>query len=435
MLSQQDNESMCRVGPNSPMGQALRRYWAPALQSSDLPDCDGAPRLVELFGERFVAFRDTNGRVGLLDELCCHRGASLTLGRVEDCGIRCIYHGWKFATDGTVLETPNVADPMFKNRFKAKAYPVREAGGLIWTYLGPTEKEPPFPRWRFLDAPDERRINAYLVEDCNFVQVIEGLVDSSHLSVLHIAGLKATNDSDLSFAKKTNHMQFNAAPRIEAEETDFGFHYAALRPGSDGEGAFTEARVAAFAAPFFVANPNADLAFACVPVNDTRTIFYHVWWDDSRPIGAEPLRSQQLKFVGLDPEALDAYGLSWVTCDSPTKASQKNNFLQNRQLMREGHFSGIRGFTQEDVAVSISAGPIRDRTKERLSVADLAIGRLYRSLLSCVSRIRENRDPVGLLADASKIGGANGKLRGDADWRSLVPDHKATSSSVSAEVA
>src|SRR5262249_12091181 len=154
-----------------------------------------------------------------------------------------------------------------------RAFPVREAGGLIWVYLGPLEKEPPFPVLPFSDLPPSNRINVYLVEDCNFVQVMEGLIDSSHLSILHIGGLKETNQSDLDFAKKTSHMQFNAAPRIEAEETDFGFHYVALRDVPEAEGGHVEARVAAFLSPFFIFNPNADLFFALVPINDTRTKF------------------------------------------------------------------------------------------------------------------------------------------------------------------
>ena len=152
----------------------MRRFWLPALQSSELPDRDSDPRHVELLGEHFVAFRDTNGRVGILDEACCHRGASLLLGRVEDCGIRCPYHGWKFAVDGTVMETPNVADERFKERFRANSYPVCEAGGLIWVYIGAPQDRPAFPTWPWLTLPDEHRINVSVVEPCNFVQVMEG---------------------------------------------------------------------------------------------------------------------------------------------------------------------------------------------------------------------------------------------------------------------
>jgi phthalate 4,5-dioxygenase len=190
--------------------------------------------------------------------------------------------------------------------------------------------------------------------------------------------------------------------------------------------------VTAFAAPCFIANPNADLWMACVPVNDTRTRFYHVWWDRQKPVGEEPLRSKQLKFVGLDPESLEAYGLSAASADNPDKASARNNFLQDRKLMKEGHFSGIRGFTQEDAVVSMSSGPIRDRSKEMLSAADVAITRLYRSLLDCARRAQDGGDPVGINADTSRIVGANGKIREGENWRVLVPGHMRVAQSAEA---
>ena len=203
MLSAKDNETMCRVGPGTPMGTAMRRYWTPAMQSSDLPEPGGDPRRVVLLGEAYVAFRCEDGTLGFLAEGCCHRGVSLALGRVEGCGIRCIFHGWKFAPDGELLETPNVWEPNFKNRVRAKSFPVREAGGLIWVYLGPKELEPPFPHYRWFDVEEKNRINVYLVEQCNYVQTMEALWDSSHLNILHQRGLEAGGGSDLEFGKKT----------------------------------------------------------------------------------------------------------------------------------------------------------------------------------------------------------------------------------------
>jgi len=135
MLTAEENEALCRVGPGTPMGKVLRRYWTPAFQAADLPGPDCPPVRVTVLGENFVAFRDSGGRLGFLDELCCHRGASLVLGRVEEGGIRCLYHGWKYAADGTILETPNLAAPAFRERVRHGAYPVREAGGLGWVYL------------------------------------------------------------------------------------------------------------------------------------------------------------------------------------------------------------------------------------------------------------------------------------------------------------
>jgi phthalate 4,5-dioxygenase len=424
MLSKEDNETMCRVGAGTPMGTAFRRFWVPALLSEELPHPDCDPRRVQLLGEDFVAFRDSDGKVGLLDEYCCHRGASLALGRVEERGLRCIYHGWKFAVDGTVLDTPNVDNPRFKERFKAKAYPVREAGGLVWVYLGPPAQMPEFPKWQCFDVPQANRLPVYAVISCNFVQVMEGLVDSSHLSVLHTSPLKTTGGSELDFAKKTSHMQFNAAPRIEAEDTDFGFHYVAMRPLSDDPQDGVMARVAAFVPPCFILNPNGDLFFAVVPMNDHRTLFFHVWWDAEKKFAEEPLRSRQLEFVGLDPAALDAYGLSLKTCDTAQAASRANNFLQDREAQRRGHFTGLPSFTQEDAAVSMSAGPIRDRSKELLSTADVALPRLYRALLTCARQASAGQDPLALHADTAHIVGASGPLAPGAHWRTLVPTHR-----------
>jgi phenylpropionate dioxygenase-like ring-hydroxylating dioxygenase large terminal subunit len=428
MLTKEDNELMCRVGPGTGMGDAMRRYWLPALLSSDVLAADADPKRVQLLGEKFVAFRDTDGRVGILDETCCHRGASLTLGRVEGCGIRCIYHGWKFAVDGTVMETPNVSDPTFKTRFKAKAYPVREAGGLVWVYLGPAELEPPFPAWGWLGLPEAHRLATAHVMECNFVQIIEGLVDSTHLGILHADGLSRSNASDLSFAQKVNTMQFDLMPRLEVEDTDFGFHYVALRSVTKDGVAKTEARVAAFALPCIVFNPNGDVITIVVPVDDTRSIFYHVFWDAQRKINEEPLKSQHLKFIGLDQETLSQFGVTWATIDSPDKPSLENGYRQDRAAMRRGErFSGLPGLIQEDIAVSVSAGPVRDRTKEILSTADVAVMRLYRALLNAARAAKKGEAPLGTAAavDTAQIVGANGVLEPGTAWQSLVPGHKA----------
>jgi phthalate 4,5-dioxygenase len=423
MLTHAENELICRVGPGTGMGAAMRRYWLPALSSSELPEPGGDPVHVELLGEHFVAFRTSEGSVGLLDEACCHRGASLLLGRVEGCGIRCIYHGWKYAVDGKVLETPNVPDAKFKDRIRARAYPVREAGGLIWTYLGPADLQPRFPEWPWMNVDSSHRINAMALLTCNYLQVMEGLVDSSHLSVLHISPLSQAGQSELDFARKTEHMAFDAAPRIEAETTDFGFHYVALRDLASPEGRRVEARVAAFIAPCFIANPNGDLFFAIVPVNDVVCRFYHVWWNSERQIGEEPLRSEQLKFVGLDDEALARHGMTPATVSTALRPSRENRWHQDRERLRRGHFTGLYSFTQEDMAVSVSGGAIRDRTKEMLSVSDIAIGRLYRVLLNTAKRVTDGQAPIAVDANTRAIVGASGTLSPGVHWHTLVPTH------------
>ena len=430
MLTKQDNELMCRTGRGTAMGDAMRRFWLPVAQLSDLPVAGGEPKALEVLGERFVAWRDEQGRPGLFAEHCLHRGSSMQLARAEGDGLRCIYHGWKFAVDGTVLDTPNVADPKFKERIKGRTYPVREAGGLLWAYLGPAGKEPAFPKWPFMEVDDAHRINAVAVANCNYVQVIEGLVDSSHLTVLHSSGLAKTNGVELDFAKKTSHMQFNASPAIEADETDFGFHYVAMRPA----GANRMARIASFVAPCFVANPNGDLWFAVVPVNDERCNFYHVWWSGEKRIGEEPLRTQQLAFVGLDDPTLSKYGMTAQTCDSERAMSWGNGYRQDRAQQRAGHFTGFDSFTQEDAACSISSGALRDRSQEMLSTADIAISRLYRSLLACARGASEGLTIPALEVDVGRVVGISGEIAPDQDWRSLVPHHKIVSGSARQQV-
>lgn len=414
MLSAKDNELMCRTGPDTPMGRAARHAWIPALLSSELPEPDCDPIHVELLGENFVAFRDTDGNVGILDEMCCHRGASLTLGRSEDCGLRCIYHGWLFAADGTVLETPNVVDPRFRSRFKAKAFPVREKGGVIWTYLGDPTKMPEFYDFPFLDAPASEVLPTVQIIGCNYVQVLEGLLDSSHLSLLHISQFKAPDKPDIKFVQNTVDMQHDPAPRVEVEETDFGFHYSAIRVF--GEHAHTN--VTGFIPPFFILNPQS-IYMAIVPMADDKCAFYSIWYDGIRPYGEEPLRSEQLHAVGLD--RLEEYGMtrkSFYTHNAPSRA---NGFQQNRDTMREGHHSGLVSFVQEDAIVCVSGGGIRDREFEHLAPADMAIAQMYRVLLKSARQVEAGGKPVGYGESYADCRGTHASIPVGTDWRTLVP--------------
>ena len=421
MLSREDNELMCRVGPGTPMGQALRRFWVPVLSSYQLPAPDCDPVKVEVFGERYVAFRDSSGQVGVLDENCPHRSVSLALGRVENGGIRCLFHGWSFSVDGTVLETPSVADPKFRSRFKARAFPTREAGGMIWSYFGPAEQEPQFPHWRHFDCPAERLLTVTFVVPCNYVQLQEALLDSAHLTILHQDAFK--RKSEIDFVANVSSVTVSAEPKVEVEETDFGFHYVALRPAGSEQDAGTMARVTSFIAPFHLMNANGDFAGMIVPIDDQRTLHHFVWWSDTKDIANEPHRSEQLRFVGLDEPTLHAAGLHPDTWHLPGKPNRHNNFLQDREAMRKGAYSGLPIFFPEDSAVLTSSGAIRDRSKEMLSPADVAIVRLYRTLLGLARQAQKGEDPTGLHADPSKVRGTYSVLQPGEAWQSLVPEH------------
>ncbi|WP_158605747.1 Rieske 2Fe-2S domain-containing protein [Acidovorax sp. 100] len=407
------------------MGKAMRRYWLPFMNSADLVEGDD-PHGVELMGERFVAWRDNRGCAGLFHQSCLHRGASMRLARAEGDGLRCIYHGWKFSVDGTVIDTPNVADPNFKSRIKGRTFPVREAGGLLWAYLGPRESEPAFPHWPWMDLSDAQRLITRHVEECSFVQVIEGLVDSSHLGVLHMNGLQQSGEVDLGFAQKVNSMQRNLAPRLEVQDTDFGFYYAALRDIDDEHGPRTEARIAAFVAPCCVLNPNGDIATFVVPLDDVRTSFIHVFWSDTQELNREPLRSRHLEFIGLTPEVLDGFGLTDDTLGRTDRPNPRNNFHQDREAMRLGtSWSGLPGLIEEDVAASVSAGAVRDRRHEMLSAADIGISRLYRTLLGCADAVERGEPPLGIARGVnwSQVQGRHGLMTSE-DWRDLIARRK-----------
>ena len=419
MVSTEDNELMCRVGEGTPMGTAMRQFWLPALTSEELPDADGDPVHVELLGQSLVAFRDSNGQVGILDEMCCHRGASLTIGRAEDCGLRCIYHGWLFARDGTVLETPNVADDRFRSRFKAKAYPVHEAGGLIWAYLGDAEQVPPLPDFPWMTAANELRTVACQINGCNWVQLLEGTLDSSHLGLLHQSTLAGAQGQELKFVQVMSHMLDEAPPRIESEETPFGLHYAAIRRF----GHRSEIRVAAFARPFWSYHPNGDIWIAVVPLTDTKSAFYTIWYDPARRYGAEPLKGEQLRMLGFDQQTLEAYGQTRATFGAAGTPTRGNDFRQDRGVM-DRHFTGIMTIAQEDTLVCVSAGALRDRSRERLAPADMAIVHLYRHLLRTAKQVRDGATP-SFTVTLGTISGVNTTESADVDWRTLVPRHYA----------
>ena len=432
MLSREDNELMCRVGPGTAMGNALRRYWVPILSSSQLPAPDCDPVKVELFGESYVAFRDSAGRLGLLEEHCIHRSVSLALGRVEDGGIRCLFHGWKFSVDGSVLETPNVSDTRFRQRIGARAFAVREAGSMIWAYVGPKELEPPFPHWAFFDQPPERVLTVTLIVKCNYVQVQEALLDSSHLTILHRDAFKNAANIDFVSSVNSSTTASVADPKVEAQDTDFGFYYAALRPTPTPEGPKTTARVTGYVAPFYCVNANGDLLGIIVPMDDHRTLHHFVWWSDSKEVSKDPHRADLLRFTGLSEEILRQSGLHVENWFEPGVPAPENNFRQDRAAMRGGAYSGLPVFFPEDAAVLVSAGKIRDRSKEILAPADVAISRLYRTLLALPKSLDKGVEPPSVRADLRRVRGLSGLIDEGAPWQPLIDSDAAPASRPSA---
>ena len=379
MLTHEENETLARVGKGTPMGKVMRRYWHPVATSDQLPHPDCDPLRVTLLGENLVVFRDSDGKVGVLDEFCMHRGASLALGRVENGGIRCLYHGWKFGVDGTIQETPNNPDPRFRERLKQPCFPVREEGGIIWTCVGAGKNDVPvFRRFSFMDADPEHRTVIRVNVKANYLQLWEGGADSSHVGVLHsdVARPGWMNDApqrDSNEANPANLAVVDNAPTFEIEDTDYGFHYAAMRRGTDdkGEPVVKNIRVVPIMLPHvrIIPAPNSFWHVFETPDDDYNTSTYIIIHGYTKPD-----REGILKLLALD----DPRFYNRETCE--LTVSWANKFGQDRQQMKHDHWTGLGGVEREDATVCLSMGPLYDRTKEHLVAADGAIMRLRRRL-------------------------------------------------------
>ena len=221
MLSESENQRLTRVGPGTPMGNLLRSYWMPALLASEVAEPDGPPVRVRLLGEDLIAFRDSNGDVGLVDAFCPHRRAPMFFGRNEECGLRCVYHGWKFDRHGTCVDMPSEPpDSLFKTKVRIPSYPTWEGGDIVWAYMGPAELAPPPPEHEFVRTPTTHRFVSRTLEDCNWLQALEGGMDSTHLSILH-----SRNRGDLTFLRNFE----DTIPKIDVQRTAYGYQYTGTR--------------------------------------------------------------------------------------------------------------------------------------------------------------------------------------------------------------
>ena len=232
MMSREQNEQLSRIGPGTLMGKLLRRYWAPFLLASEIPEPDCPPVKVKLMGERLIAFRDSKGRVGLIDEFCAHRGASLWFGESADCGIRCQYHGWKYDITGQCVDLPSEPEESgFRKNIKLKSYPCIEKAGIVWAYMGPPELQPPPPALEWTDVAPEQRFVSKRLQECNYLQAMEGGIDSSHVSWLH--GSELNKDPLFKGSKANAYNEHDRMPLFEVEEFSGGLLIGARRNGDE----------------------------------------------------------------------------------------------------------------------------------------------------------------------------------------------------------
>ena len=337
MLTFQENETLARVGPGTSMGAVMRRYWMPTLLSWELPEPDCPPIRVRLLGEDLVAFRDTSGDVGILDNYCPHRRASLFFGRNEECGLRCVYHGWKFDVNGDCVDMPSEpAESNFKDKVKITAYPTAEFGGMVWTYMGPRDLQPPPPTMEWTQVPDLHRGTTKVVQRCNWLQGLEGGIDSVHTNFLHrrFAG----SGTDVMDRARANSL----AAHVEVVPTDYGYTYAGIRHVSDDEGDYV--RAYHFIAPFYQLRPGGQLqrrhgrasGHIWVPIDDENTMV----WNFSYRFDGNEMAESERKQTGSGNE----FGVDIdVEKGFRSRAAAENDYLIDREVQRTQTFSGIPG--------------------------------------------------------------------------------------------
>jgi phthalate 4,5-dioxygenase len=375
MLPQEHNELLTRTAAATPMGQLIRRYWIPALLAEEIPEPDCPPVRVRILSEKLVAFRDSHGRVGLVEEHCLHRGTSLFFGRNEECGLRCIYHGWKYDTEGNVLDTP--AEPAgsdFKSKLKHVAYPTVEAAGVIFAYLGPRDKMPLFPNYEWTLLPKQQTYVTKGLLECNYLQGLEGECDSSHLSFLH---------REFTAAGRRQLFALDSAPEYETEETDFGVRLIATRnAGPDTQ----YVRVSSFVMPI-----------ACwVPARNRETHIYV-------PVDDEHAWRYDLGFLrDREPTVEDWNRKSQIGPDYRRIRNLQNNYLQDRQRQATTDYTGIENFLNHDGCATESMGPIFDRSREHLGMSDKAVIAVRKFLINALKQFQDGKEPPHIVRDSER---------------------------------
>ncbi len=388
MLSRADNERLVRVGQGTPAGTLFRHYWQPACLSTEIPEPDCPPIRVRLLGEDLIAFRDSKGRVGLVDAYCPHRRAPLFFGRNEECGLRCVYHGWKFDVAGACVDLPSEPEtsPM-KAGIRLTAYPTHEKAGIVWAYLGPVETMPAPPDYEWTRAPATHRYVSKTYEACNYLQALEGGLDTAHSSFLH----------NLRLGDKSLPRLRDRAPRLDVERTDYGYSYLSTRQlGAEG----SYVRLYHYVMPYQQMRggingvlgrndvPKLD-GHIWVPIDDEQTNVYN-WCYSADPSVSIPeeIAEAHEHHSGRGKDDL-------IPGTFKLKRNPSNDYLIDRAVQRTKTFTGIDGVNTQDFAIQEGMGPIVDRSHEYLGSTDRAIVTLRRMLLDATAAVARGETPPG----------------------------------------
>lgn len=410
MLSTDDNELLTRIGPGTPMGNVFRQYWLPVLTSSELPTEDGPPKRVRLLGENLIAFRDSTGRVGLLGDHCSHRGASLFFARNEGEGLRCAYHGWKYDVQGRCVDMPNEpAESNFEEKIRHTAYPCREQGGAIWTYMGPRPTPPPLPDLEWAQLAHGHCALGRTWRECNWMQALEGDIDNAHVSFLH-SRLRAGNDDGLA----AQIMYSIKTPHLEVVDTPYGAMYGSRRDAGPDQYNW---RIIQFLFPSFsmitTGTPQdrgSVPSHMWIPIDDENTMQWGVRWNPTEPLPAGA--------VGVS-DAGDYLGDTngWLGQRRPV-ANRTNDYLIDYEAQRTARFCGVPSVPLQDKAVTESMGPITDRTREHLGSTDAMVIRVRAKLIAAAKALRDQgASPPGVdQPELYRVRSAIVNLPTDANW-------------------
>ena len=379
MLSAENNELITRVGRGAPMGDMMRRYWMPVVPANDIA-ADGDPQRVRLLGEDLILFRATDGQLGLVPEACPHRGVSLFFGRNEQNGLRCVYHGWKYDVSGNCVDMPSEPEESnFKNKIPAQGYAVREHGGVVWAYMGGGDP-PGLPEFEWTMVPEDQRNLSIAQRHCNWLQALEGDIDTSHLFFLH-GRLNPDDSSAVGVWHDDKH------PRLEIVPTDYGVVYGANR---DESPTTTYWRVTQFMFPIFAlfpANPDGSVpGHMWVPLDDYTTRVWSLVWHPTVPLAQTSMGIRLAAGSSGDLLPDETTGLGrWRP-----RARKENDYEINREVQRTKTFTGLPSIFIQDQAVTESMGRIVNRSIEHLGTSDGMIIQVRRRLLNAVIALRDS---------------------------------------------
>jgi nitrite reductase/ring-hydroxylating ferredoxin subunit len=374
------------------MGGLMRRYWVPALLSSEIAEPDCPPVRVKILGEKLLAFRDTQGRPGLVDEFCAHRGASLFLGRNEECGIRCSYHGWKYDIDGQCVDLPQV--PQIAPRMKIKAYPCVERGGVVWAYMGPPELRPDPPELEWCLVPESHRYVSKRLQECSYLQAMEGGIDTSHVTWVHRYEVDVDPMHMHSAANK--YIKADRNVEFEIEEVRHGLTIFGRRMGEPDSHYW---RITQWIFPWFTLippfGPHALGGHVWVPIDDENCWAWSINWLAERPLPEEELQAMK-EGRGIH--------VKYIPGGFRPLANRDNDWLIDRQAQKDKtSFSGVEGFSIQDASLQESMGTVQDHARENLIPTDKAIVMARRVLLAAVRNLEKGIEPPALAAASQRV--------------------------------